>query len=87
MCGEGKGGFPQLLPKNTFPENMSSEDRLNELGLVGRKKNEMRERGREGKKLITFKNMKKCLRAHKTTLFSTSVIIKSLNCRTVNLSA
>ena len=47
----------------------------------------MGERGREGKNLITFKNMKKCFRAYKTTLFSMSVITKSLNCETVNLSA
>lgn len=80
-------GFLEMLPDNTDPNNMNYEDRLNELGLFGLKRNEMGERGREGKNSITFRNKKKCFRAYKTTLFSMSVIIKSLNCRTVNLSA
>lgn len=87
MCGEGKAGFLEILPDNTDPNNMNCEDRLNELGLFGLKRNEMGERGREGKNSITFRNQKKCFRAYKTTLFSMSVIINSLNCRTVNLSA
>lgn len=76
-----------MLPNSTYPDNMNYEDRLNEVGLFGLERNEMGERGREDKKLITFKNLKKFFRAYKTTLFSMSVIIKSLNCRTVNLSA
>lgn len=55
--------------------------------LFGLKRNEMGKRGREGKKFINFMNMKKCFRAYKTTLISMHVIFKSLNCRTVNLSA
>ena len=75
-----------MLPRNRDPDDMNCEGRQNELMLFELKRSEMKKTGREGKKFITFKNTNKSFKAYKTTLFSTSVIMKSLNHRMVNLS-
>lgn len=68
----GRGGFPQVLPCIADLDNTNYEGSVNELLFFRLKKNEVVERGRQGKDLLTL-NMRKNTSVHIKITCSQSV--------------